>query len=80
MKAIKMTNAKLQKEINSLAKCEMITGELSIEIAVKANSYKELEEKQETILKGLITPKGLKLNDNLLYRKDLKIYISFKKA
>ena len=77
MKAI---NAKLQKEINSLAKCEMITGELFIEIAIKANSYKELEEKQETILNGLITPKGLKLNDNLLYRKDLKIYISFKKA
>ena len=77
MKAI---NAKLQKEINSLAKCEMITGELFIEIAIKANSYKELEEKQETILKGLITPKGLKLNDNILYRKDLKIYISFKKA
>ena len=77
MKAI---NAKLQKEINSLAKCEMITGELFIEIAIKANSYKELEEKQETILNGLITPKGLKLNDNILYRKDLKIYISFKKA
>ena len=77
MKAI---NAKLQKEINSLAKCEMITGELFIQIAVKANSYKELEEKQETILNGLITPKGLKLNDNILYRKDLKIYISFKKA
>lgn len=75
-----MKNAKLQKEINSLAKCEMITGELFIEIAVKANNYKELEEKQEGILKDLIIPKGLKISDNLLYKKDLKIYISFKKA
>jgi hypothetical protein len=44
-----MKNAKLQKEINSLAKCEMITGELFIEIIVKANNYKELQEKQENI-------------------------------
>lgn len=75
-----MKNAKLQKEVNSLAKCEMITGELFIEIAVKANNYKELEEKQESILKDLIIPKGLSIIDNLIYRKDLKIYISFKKA
>jgi len=72
--------AQLQKEINSLGRCKLITGEIFIEISVKAKNYNELEEKQESVLKDLVVPKSLKIIDNMLYRKDLNIYISFKKA
>jgi len=75
-----MKNAKLQKEVNALAKCEMIMGELYISIDVKTNTFKELNEKGESTLKDLIVPKGFKITDNLLYRKDLKIWISFRKV
>ena len=75
-----MKNAKLQKEINSIAKLSMITGELFIEVDVKAENGLELEEKSEAILSNLIVPEGLKISENLIYRKELKIYISFRKA
>ena len=75
-----MKNAKLQKEINSIAKLSMITGELFIEVDVKAENGLELEEKSEAILSNLIVPEGLKISENLIYRKELKVYISFRKA
>lgn len=76
-----MKNAKLQKEINSIAKLSMmVTGELFIEVDVKAENGLELEEKSEAILSNLIVPEGLKISENLIYRKELKVYISFRKA
>jgi hypothetical protein len=68
----------LQKEINLIAKCKNITGEIYIEIEVSAKSYEELDEKIESILNNLIVPEGLKKDENLIYRKYLKIYIYFK--
>ena len=75
-----MKNVKLQREINLIAKLSMITGELFIEVDTKAKNGLELEEKSEAILSNLIIPKGLEINENLVYRKDLKVYISFRKA
>ena len=75
-----MKNAKLQKEINSLARLNMITGELFIEVDVKAETGLELEEKSDATLNSLIIPEGLEISENLVYRKDLKVYISFRKA
>ncbi len=75
-----MKNAKLQKEINSIAKLSMITGELFIEVDIKAENGLELEEKSEAILSNLVMPEGLEISENLVYRKELKIYISFRKV
>ena len=75
-----MKNSKLQKEINSIAKLSMITGELFIEVDVKAKNGLELEEKIDATLSNLIIPEGLEISENLVYRKDLKVYISFRKA
>ncbi|MBT3209887.1 MAG: hypothetical protein HN347_16205 [Bacteroidetes bacterium] len=75
-----MKNSKLQKEINSIAKLNMITGELFIEVDVKAENGLELEAKSEEILNSLVIPEGLEISENLVYRKELKIYISFRKA
>ena len=75
-----INQTKLQKEINSIAKLSMITGELFIEVDVKAENGLELEEKSEAILSNLIVPEGLKISENLIYRKELKVYISFRKA
>jgi len=75
-----MKNSKLQKEINSLAKLSMITGELFIEVAIKADSYLELNEKCDSILESLIVPESFEISENLVYRRELNIYISFKKA
>jgi hypothetical protein len=68
----------LQKEINLIAKCKNITGEIYIEIEIAAKSYEELDEKIESILNNLIVPEGLQKDENLIYRKYLKIYIYFK--
>ena len=68
----------LQKEINLIAKCKNITGEIYIEIEIEAKSYEELDEKIESILNNLIVPEGLQKDENLIYRKYLKIYIYFK--
>lgn len=75
-----MKNTKLQSEINMISKCKMITGELYIVVDVKANNYKELEEAQESILSNLIMPEGLNISNNIISRKKLVIYISFKKV
>jgi len=75
-----MKHTKLQKEINSIAKLSMITGELFIEVDVKAKSGLELEAKSDATLNSLIIPEGLEIRENLIYRKDLNIYISFRKA
>ena len=75
-----MKNSKLQKEINSIAKLSMKTGELFIEVEVKAENGLELETKSEEILNSLVIPEGLEISENLVYRKELKIYISFRKA
>jgi hypothetical protein len=74
-----MTNAKLQKEINSIAKLNMIEGELYIVGETKANSNKEVETISEKTLSEIEIPEGFKKSENLLYRKGLKIYISFTK-
>jgi len=74
-----MKNAKLQKEINSLAKLTMITGELFTVVDVKAKSGLELNDKGDEILSNLIIPEIFEISENLVYRKDLKIYISFTK-
>ena len=75
-----MKNSKLQKEINSIAKLSMITGELFIEVELKAKNGLELNDKCELILSNLVIPEGLEISENLVYRKDLKVYISFRKA
>ena len=64
-----MKNAKLQKEINSIAKLSMITGELFIEVDVKAENGLEFEEKSEAILSNLVIPEGLEISENLVFRK-----------
>jgi hypothetical protein len=74
-----MTNAKLQKEINSIAKLSMIEGELFIEVQTNAVNGKELETISEATLKSLSIPEEFERNDNRISRKGLKIYISFKK-
>lgn len=74
-----MKKEKLQKEINTIAKLN-VTGELYIEIELKVENYKELEEKSDSILEGLMIPEGLTKNENYFYKKDLTIYISFKKV
>jgi len=79
-KTKKMKNSKLQKEINSISKLKMITGELFIVVNVKALNWLDLEEKSTSILENLIIPEGLEINENLVSRKELRIYISFKKA
>ena len=68
----------LQKEINLIAKCKNITGEIYIEIEIASKSYEELDEKIESILNNLIVPEGLTKDENLIYKKYLKIYIYFK--
>lgn len=73
-----MKTSKLQKEINSIGKCEITTGELFIETEIEAVNYSEFEEKQNLIIENLIIPIGLKISENLIYRKDLKISLSFK--
>ena len=75
-----MKNSKLQKEINSIAKLRMITGELFIEVELKVANGLELEEKSEEVLSNLVVPEGLEISENLVYRKNLQIYISFRKA
>jgi len=75
-----MKNSKLQKEINSIAKLRMITGELFIEVELKVANGLELEEKSEEVLSNLVVPEGLEISENLIYRKDLNVYISFRKA
>jgi hypothetical protein len=75
-----MKNIKLQREINKIAKLSMITGELFIEVEVKAENGLELEEKSEAILANLVIPEGLEISENQVYRKDLSVYISFRKA
>ena len=75
-----MKNSKLQKEINSIAKLNMIIVELFIEVDVKAANGLELESKSEEILNSLVIPEGLEISENLVYRKELKIYISFRKV
>jgi hypothetical protein len=74
-----MSNAKLQKEINSIAKLSMIEGELFIEVQTNALSGKELEAISEATLNSLSIPEGFEISDNRISRKGLKIYISFKK-
>ena len=74
-----MTNAKLQKEINSIAKLNMIEGELFIEVQTNAINGKELEAISEATLSEIEIPKGFTKSENLIYRKGLKIYISFTK-
>ena len=74
-----MKNSKLQKEINSIAKLNMIEGELYIEVQTKAVNGKELEEITEATLNKITIPEGFERNDNRIYRKGLKIYISFTK-
>lgn len=74
-----MKNAKLQKEINSIAKLSMATGELFIEVEIKAKNSLEFEGKSNDILSSLIMPEGMKISENLIYKKGLKIYISFRK-
>lgn len=74
-----MKNAKLQREINSIAKLSMITGELFIEVELKAKNGLELNEKCDSILNSLVIPEGFSICENQVYRKDLDIYISFKK-
>ncbi len=71
--------AKLQKELNSLSKCKFITGELYIETKIKATNYLELEKKINDVLTNLNIPTGFKINENLIYKQNLKIYLSFKK-
>jgi hypothetical protein len=75
-----MKNTKLQSEINMISKCKMITGELYIVVDLKVSNYKELEEMQESILSNLIMPDGLSISENVVYRKDLKVFISFQKS
>jgi len=75
----KMKNTKLQKEINALAKLSMITGELFIVVDVKAKNGLELNDKGDEMLSNLIIPEIFEISENLVYRKDLKIYISFTK-
>jgi hypothetical protein len=53
---------------------------LFIEVDVKAENGLELEAKSEEILNSLVIPEGLEISENLVYRKELKIYISFRKA
>jgi len=74
-----MTNTKLQKEINSIAKLNMIEGELFIEVQTNAKNGLELEQIAESTLKTLLIPEGFEVSDNRISRKGLKIYISFKK-
>ena len=74
-----MKNSKLQKEINSLAKLTTISGELFVEVEVKAKNGLELNEKCDSILEGLIVPENFEISENLVYRKELNIYISFKR-
>jgi hypothetical protein len=68
----------LQREINLISKCKNITGEIYIEIEIKAKDYKEIDEKIEIILNKLIVPEGFQKDENLIYKKYLKIYIYFK--
>ena len=75
----KMENLKLQKELNSIAKLTMITGTLFILVDLKAENGLELNEKCDAVLNNLIVPAGLEIEENLVYRRDLKIYISFRK-
>jgi len=70
---------KLQKEINTIAKLNISTGELYVIVEIKATNYREIEEKSNLILSNLVTPEGFELSESLLYKKDLKVYISFKK-
>ena len=74
-----MINTKLQKEINSIAKLNMIEGELFIEVQTNAKNGLELEQIAESTLKTLLIPEGFEVRDNRISRKGLKIYISFKK-
>ncbi len=72
-------NNKLQKEINSLAKLNMISGELFIVIETKAANYNELDVISEDALNALTMPEGFKRYENTVSRKGLVIHISFKK-
>lgn len=74
-----MKNEKLQKEINLIAKLNMIEGELFIEVQTNAVNGKELETISEATLNSLSIPEGFERNDNRISRKGLKIYISFNK-
>ena len=74
-----MKNAKLQKEINALAKLEMVEGELFISVQTKATNGKELNEISDSTLASIEVPKGFEQHDNMLSRKGLRIYISFTK-
>ena len=74
-----MKNAKLQKEINALAKLEMVEGELFLSVETKATTGKELMEITDSMLASIEVPKGFERYDNMLSRKGLRIYISFKR-
>lgn len=74
-----MKNEKLQREINQIAKLNMVTGELFIEVELKVKNGLELNEKSDLILSNLVIPEGLNICENQVYRKDLNIYISFRK-
>jgi hypothetical protein len=74
-----MTYFKLQKEINAIAKLNMISGELYIALEVKAKSYNELNVISEYIIDNIQAPTGFNKEDNMIYNDKVKIYISFTK-
>ena len=74
-----MKASKLQNQINQIAKLDMIEGELFIEIKTNAVNYAQVDEISMATLNDLTVPTGFERAENMIYRKGLRIYISFTK-
>ena len=72
-----ITTAQLQKEIQAIANCKMISGEVTINVDVYANNYAELSNQQNKMLSNIVAPEGFDKNDHQIFKKDLIITIFF---
>lgn len=67
----------IQKEINNIAKCNMISGSLSLNVDIEASNYKEFEQQQNYILQNIVLPIGFDQTENVIDRKGLSIILFF---
>ena len=75
------TTKNIQKQINQLFAIQGITGEVIINIEVKADNYKEVDQYQNMVTNALTAPKSVRVNEhgNAFYNKQLTVWLSFNK-
>ena len=77
LKFTKMKVSAIQKEINLLAKLNLVSGEVTLNIIIPCENYAQLNDKQNEILSQIICPEGFKQNDNFIYRKGFSVWLYF---